>query len=226
MTGKKPRFVFEQNDFGEPMFENFAKTNYITDHRGAHFAIGGKPDGIMLYTTDDGKILRVGLEIKSKQTTYAMTSGYAARKGPKEDHVKQTYCYSLMYDVDYYVILYVNGARKAWNMTPEEFEKNPDMLAFGLHITDKDRREVLDYFANIVNAATNNTPPPLDLDKWLFLDYKRAVSLSLSDEELAELDRQVKATERSGLPDHVKRAHSAAFAEILSLREDNERSAA
>ncbi|MNV11747.1 hypothetical protein D3C71_1023220 [compost metagenome] len=176
----------------------------------------------MRYVSEDGEVIRVGLEIKSKQTTYAMTSGYSMRNGPKEGHVKQCICYSKMYDVDYYVILYVNGSRKAWNMTPEEFAKNPDIAAFGLYITEGMRAEVFDHFASIVEAAETGNPPKLDLDRWLFNDFKRTIARSLSEDELAELRRQVSALQRSGLPDWKKRGPAEALEFIEAVRAENQ----
>lgn len=211
-------FSFERNDRGEPMFEEFAKKSVIIEHRGKKFALYGTCDGIMRYVSEDGEVLRVGLEVKSKQTTYAATSGYSMRNGAKEDHVKQCVCYSLMYDVDYYVILYVNGARKAWEMTPEEFEKNPDIAVFGLHITDEMRDEVLDHFASIVAAAEAGKPPKLDIEKWLFNDFKRRIATTLTDEEIAEIERKVSAIQRSGLPDWKKRSAAGVLAQIMELR--------
>lgn len=218
-----PRFKFERNDRGEPMFEDFAKKGAIIEHGGKKFALYGTGDGIMRYVSADGTVLRVGLEVKSKQTTYAATSGYSMRNGAKEDHVKQCVCYSLMYGnpaepLDYYVILYVNGARKAWNMTPEEFAKNPDIMAFGLHITDAMRAEVLDYFAEIVTAADAGIPPMTDIGKWVFNDYKRKIATTLTDEELTEIERKVSAIQRSGLPDWQKRNAAGVLAEIMELR--------
>lgn len=216
--GENPPFQFERNDRGEPMFEEFAKKSAIIEHDGKQFAIYGTCDGIMRYVSEDGEVLRVGLEVKSKQTTYAATSGYSMRNGAKEDHVKQCVCYSIMYDVDYYVILYVNGSRKAWEMTPEEFEKNPDIAVFGLHITDEMRDEVLDHFASIVAAAEAGKPPKLDIGKWTFNDFKRRIATTLTDEEIAEIERKVSAIQRSGLPDWKKRSAAGVLAEIMELR--------
>ncbi|MFK4473732.1 hypothetical protein ABH897_003463 [Paenibacillus sp. RC73] len=218
--GEEPRFSFERNELGEPMFEDFAKKGHIVEHRGKTFALYGTGDGVMRYMSKDGEVIRVGLEVKSKQTTYAMTSGYSTRNGPKEDHVKQTICYSKMYDLDYFIILYVNGSRKAWNMTPEEFAKNPDIAVFGLHITDEMRNEVLDHFADIVKAAREGNPPELDLDKWTFNDFKRTIALSLSEAEIAKLERKVIAINHSSLPDWKKRGPSEALADILRIRSE------
>lgn len=216
--GENPAFSFERNKYGEPMFEDFAKINAIIEHHGKVFSLFGTGDGVMRYVTEDGEMLRVGLEVKSKQGTYAQTSGYSMRNGPKEDHVKQCVCYSKMYNVDYYVIVYVNGSKKGWNMTPEEFEKNPDIAVFGLYITDEMRAEVLDHFAGIVDAAERGTPPKLDLDKWVFNDFKRAISLSLSEDELAALRREVAAIQRSGLSDSKKREAAEALEFIERVR--------
>lgn len=220
---ENPRFTFERNDRGEPMFEDFAKKSAIIEHRGKKFALYGTGDGIMRYVSEDGEVLRVGLEVKSKQTTSAMTSAYSKRNGPKEDHVKQCVCYSIMYSkptqpVDIYVILYVNGAKKSWNMTEDDFAKNPDIAAFGVYITDEMRQEILDHFADIVTAADAGIPPKLDIDKWLFNDFKRKIATTLSVEELAEIERKVNALQRSGLPDFKKRNAAAVLAEIHELR--------
>lgn len=99
-TGQPAPFTFDRNEHGEPVFEDFAKTGHVVEHNGQAFSLYGTCDGIMRYGD-----LRVGLELKSKQTTYAVTSGYSTRNGPKDDHVKQAICYAIMYDVDYYVIL-------------------------------------------------------------------------------------------------------------------------
>lgn len=221
--GENPPFQFERNSYSEPMFEDFAKKGAVVEHAGKKFAIYGTCDGIMEYWTEDGRKLRVGLEVKSKQTTYAATSGYSMRNGAKEDHVKQCVCYSLMYGtpaqpIDYYVILYVNGSRKGWTMTADEFAKNPDIMAFGLHITDGMRNEVLDHFAEIVTAADAGIPPKLDIDKWLFNDFKRIIATTLTPDEIDEIEREVSAIQRSGLPDWKKRSAAGVLAEIMELR--------
>jgi hypothetical protein len=218
LTGAKPQFTFERNADGTPMFEDFAKRNMTLAHGGKQFTLFGTCDGIMRYVTEDGEVLRVGLEIKSKQTTAAQTSEYSTRNGPKEDHVKQTVCYSLMYDVDYYVILYVNAAKKAWEMTDEEYAKNRDIKAFGVAITDEMKRDVLDKFAGVVEAAEIGNPPTLDIDKWTFNNFKTACAKSLSDEELASLERQASAILRSSLPDWKKRGPVEAIAKIREIR--------
>lgn len=118
LTGNTPRFKFVRNADGTPMFEDFAKTNKLVEQDGERFYLYGAPDGIMEYISDDGEPIRVGIEIKSKQTTPARTSQYSMRK-PDSAHAKQIVAYAEMYDVDYYVILYVNYAKQGWFMTDE-----------------------------------------------------------------------------------------------------------
>ncbi|MFD1270656.1 hypothetical protein ACFQ3Y_24915 [Paenibacillus motobuensis] len=221
--GENPAFSFARNDRGEPMFEEFAKVSRIVEHSGKTFSLFGTCDGIMsVFVPELGRTIRVGLEIKSKQTTYSQTSEYSTRNGPKEDHVKQCVCYSIMYDVDYYVILYVNASKKSWAMTPEEFAKSPDIATFGLRITDEMRTEVLDHFAGIVDAAETGNPPKLDLGKWTFNNFKQACALSLSLDELAEIERKVSLLQRSSLPDWKKRGAAEALADIHRIRAENE----
>jgi len=216
--GRRPRFLFDRNERGEPVFEDFAKRGHIVNHNGKTFALYGTCDGIMRYVSEDGEVLRVGLEIKSKQTTHAGTSGYSMRNGAKEDHVKQCVCYSIMYDVDYYVILYVNASKKAWAMPDADIEKYPDIAAFGLYITDEMRGEILDDFAEIIgNAAEGHAPLP-DLSKWLFNDFKRTIALSLTEGELELLRRNVSALMKSSLPDWKKRGPAEALADIERIR--------
>lgn len=222
-TGTAPRFKFERNDRAEPMFEDFAKSAARFTFNGADFAIYGTCDGIMTYVTEDGEPIRVGLEIKSKQTTAAQTSDYSQRNGPKDDHVKQCVCYSLMYGnevpIDYYVILYVNASKKSWQMTDDEYAKNPDIKAHVIEITDDMRSEVLGQFADIVHAAKDGRPPALDLGNFTFNNFKRACAVGLSDEEITQLEREVIAIQRSGLPDFKKRQYAEALEQIKTLRE-------
>ncbi|MFF2886684.1 hypothetical protein [Paenibacillus sp. NPDC057967] len=217
------RFRFERNALGEPMYEDFAKVNRMLTHNGKTFSLFGTGDGIMTYVSKDGEQLRVGLEIKSKQTTSAQTSEFSQRNGPKEDHVAQTVCYSLMYSedgrpLDYYVILYVNASKKAWEMTPEDYAKNPDIAVHCVKITDAMRNAVLDRFAAIVTAAELSEAPALDVGKWTFNNFKTACATGLSDEEVTQIERQVAAVQRSGLKDFVKRQYSDALADIKALR--------
>ena len=220
-TGNTPRFRFLRDKQGRPAFEDFAKTNAKVEIEGTAFYLYGAPDGIMEYITDEGEKVRVGLEIKSKQTTPARTSLYTMRDA-ETSHIKQTIAYSYMYKCDYYVILYVNGAKQRWEMTNEEYEKTPDIRAFCYHITDVDRYELLAYLADVQKAINERKPPKIDIDKWTFNNYKKAVAQSLTDEEIDELLTTRKATLTSGLPNWRKEQRVNSIDEVVELRKESD----
>jgi len=217
MTGNTPRFVFERTPNGRPMFEEFAKKNHEVRHRGHTFYLYGTPDGILKYTTDDGEILRVGLEIKSKQTSAEQTS-FRKMHEPKEDHARQVVAYSAMYGVDHYIILYVNAAKDGWVIDDVQYEKNPDIRAFYVHVTEEDRQALYDKFADVLDAVETRTPPKLDLWKWQFNNFKTACALDLSEEEMTELERQVRRIRLSGLPEWKKEGPLSAWEFIKEVR--------
>lgn len=217
ITGNKPRFKFVRNADGTPMFEDFAKTNKLVEHNGESFYLYGAPDGIMTYTTDEGAEIRVGLEVKSKQGTPAKTSHYSMREADAK-HAKQTVAYAEMFDCDYYVVLYVNAAKQSWNMTEEQYAKTPDIRAFCQRITPEMKAEVFEQPAYVTKCVRESTPPPLDLDRWTFNNFKTACALSLTDEEYDAIKTQVSAVLKSSLPDRVKRDYQSAYEFITEVR--------
>lgn len=223
LTGKQPPFRFLRTTDGFPAFEEFVKTNApvrIADSNGelVTYNLFGLPDGIMEYTTESGEVIRVGLEIKSKQTTPARTSDYSMREA-EDGHKQQCVAYSCMYNVDYYVILYVNAAKQSWFMDEDKYRKTPDIRAFAYEITDVDRYELLARFADIQSSINNDdTPPKLDIDKWTFNNYKTACAQSLTDVEVAELIDYKERMMSSNLKDSQKANVAQAVDEIIKLR--------
>lgn len=211
-------FRFERNPDGTPMFEDFAKKNVKIERNRQTFYLYGTCDGIMEYRMPNGEILRVGLEVKSKQTTPAKTSMHSMKES-EEGHRKQCVAYSIMYNVDYYIILYVNAAKKSWVMTEDEYETNPDIRAFGFEITDADRNKLLDHFADITKAINENKPPKLDLSHWTFNNFKTACALSLTDEELTKIKDQVRRVMKSNMPAWKKKGYYDALEFIRNVRE-------
>jgi hypothetical protein len=211
------RFRFERNSDGTPVFEDFAKKNHEIIRNGQRFYLYGTCDGIMQYISDDGEVIRIGLEVKSKQNTPAKTSLHSMREAD-EGHRKQCVAYSIMYGVDYYIILYVNTAKKAWEMSDEDYEATPDIRAFGFEITDADRNELLDNFAEITAAINEKTPPKLDLSRWTFNGFKTACANDLSEEEIEEIRKQVAIVRKSGLPEWKKRDYINALDFIEKVR--------
>jgi hypothetical protein len=219
-TGDKVPFTIARTDEGTPFFEDFVKTQKFIEHNGQRFSLFGTNDGVLEYVdVETGEIKRIGLEIKSKQTSYSET-GYNRMTKPKEDHVKQVTCYGMMYDIDAYLIVYVNCSIKAWFMTDDEHEKAPDFRVFGVEITDEMKTEILDKFAYVTKCVADGTAPALDLETFRFNNFKRSCAASLSDEEFELLKAQVKRAQRSGLPQWKKDGYYEAYEFIREVREN------
>lgn len=218
-TGNVPRFKFLRNDDGTPMFEDFAKTNKLVEHGGEKFYLYGAPDGIMQYVTDDGEIIRVGLEVKSKQGTPARTSLYSMKQ-PDAAHARQIVAYSEMFGCDYYIVLYVNYAKQGWNMTDEQYEKTPDIRAFCAEIGDEHKSQVFDKAAMVTKAVRENIPPKMDIDEFTFNNFKEATAKSLTDGELAEIEQMVERYKSSSLPPWKIANYANALDVIKTYRED------
>jgi hypothetical protein len=214
LTGKAPRFKFERTQRNEPAFEHFVKKIHEVEHNGEKFGLNGLPDGILHYVTDDGEILRVGLEIKSFQKGW---SAFKAHNQPKDDHVLQTTVYSEMYGLDYYIVLYHLTYGVEWNH--ELVVRNK---AYGRYVTQEERNELFDKYARVTKAAREGTPPELDLSTWTYNDYKTAIAKSLTDEEFEVIENQTNQALKSGLPDWKKRSYTEAYEFIKSVRASNE----
>lgn len=213
--GTPPPFIPQRSPEGYPMWEEFASKFHKLQHRGHSFALNGQPDGILI-CSETGE--RIGLELKTKSTTAAQTSHYSMRE-PKDDHFKQCVAYSIMYGVDRYLICYNNLSKKKWIMTDEDYLKSPDLRVFEVEITDADRREVLDYLADVLDAAARKRAPQTDLEKWTFNGYKTVIATALKPIELELMKDQVKAIMRSSLPQWKKDSMFEAWQSVKEIRE-------
>lgn len=202
LTKVKPRFKFVRNEHAEPMFEEFAYTKKLIKDR---YYLMGTTDGIMYFEAPNGEIIKVGLEVKSKQTSYSQTGSFSMKEAnPK--HKLQTVAYSIMYEVDYWIIVYVNGSKKSWNMGIDDFAKYPDIKAFGHYVTQDMKDDLINKFDSIMDAVDNNEPPKLDLTNWTFNNFKKACALDLSQEEFIELVEEGIKLTKSNLPTYVKKS--------------------
>lgn len=213
----KPKFKFVRNAYQEPLFEEFAYTKKLIKDK---YYLMGTTDGIMTFEMPNGELLRVGLEVKSKQTSYSQTGNFSMKEAnPK--HKLQTVAYSIMYDVDYWIIIYVNGSKKSWNMTEEDFAKYPDIKAFGHYVTKEMKEELLNKFDNIMECVENDNPPRLELENWTFNNFKKACALDLSKEEFLELIEEGIRITKSNLPAYVKNSVEDAITYIDKERTEN-----
>jgi hypothetical protein len=219
------RFKFERTKKGEPLFEEFSKRNVKVEHNGKTFYLFGATDGILKYAhPETGEIIRVGLEIKTKQTSAAKTSLYSMRE-PEEKHVKQCVSYAEMFKVDYFIILYVNMSKKSWEYPEGEYEKSPDIRAFGFEVTQADKNEVFDFFTFVLDCVNDMCPPELDPEKWTFNNFKTIIALEMSEADVEEVRRKKNRAMRSRLPDFKKRAYAECLDFILTVRDERKRKA-
>lgn len=206
-------FEVARTEEGYPFWEDFVKRFVTIEYRGKKINLFGKGDGLL--KTPDGKY--VGLEVKSKSTTPAQTSWFSMKE-PKEDHAMQTICYQLLYpeiEFDAYLILYWNLSKKGWTA---DASKDPDIRCFELNNTEEMKIALLDRFHYVLECVDNNTPPPLDLTKFNFNNYKVACALDLSAEEVEELKEQVRKVKASSQPQYVKNSYFEAMKKIVDIR--------
>lgn len=216
LTGVKPSFKFARNQYQEPMFEEFAYNKTLIKNR---YYLMGTTDGIMYYQFPNGEVIKVGLEVKSKQTSYSQTGDFSMKDADPK-HKLQTVAYSLMYDVDYWIIVYVNGSKKSWNMEEADFLKYPDIRAFGHYVTQEMKDRLISKFDGIMDAVDNNQPPKLDLTKWTFNNFKKACSLDLSQEEFVEVVEDGIAITNSNYPAYIRNSVENAIIYIDNTREE------
>ncbi|HDX9704366.1 TPA: hypothetical protein ROY17_002004 [Bacillus thuringiensis] len=210
-------FRFERNLKGYPMFEEFArKSSYIEG-----VPLAGTCDGILNYNDRTsahrykgyGVPVRIGFEVKSKQTSYASTGGYSM-KGEDPKHVRQAKTYALMYDLDYYFIVYQNCAKKSWNMTEEDKQKYPDLRIFGIYISPEEKAEHVKYLKYLWELQNSEEKPELDLLKWNFNSYKRTILGDLTREDFDYLTHQVLSIENGKYSAFEKKSAREAYDEI------------
>lgn len=104
-------------------------------------------------------------------------------------------------------------------MTDEERVKSPDFRVFGYEITEDEKNEVKAKFARVTRMAREGKAPKVELESWLFNDYKTHIAKSLTDEEYEELRQQALLMQNSGLPDWKKRQYAQAVDFITQTRE-------
>lgn len=218
VVGEKAKFRNEYLPNGLPRFEQAASTFRFIRHNNQNIQIMGLPDGIAIYTDEHGYEHRVIIEYKTKSTTSARTSEYSMREAD-EKHFKQVVTYSALFDIDYAIIVYLNLSKKSWFMSDQEFEKNPDMRAFGYKITQEDREEVLTKFSDVLDMVDRNEKPKFNLDEYAFSNFKTATAKSLTAEEFDEVKAFVKRALKSGIAEYKKEQYFDAFEDIKERRE-------
>lgn len=150
---------------GKPAWERNTRTVKQFEHNGVKFQLYGMVDG-MLYHKATKK--RIGYDFKTKSTTVA-TVGDFKLKIPQENNIAQMVAYSLLFDVDEYIIHYESLAKDNWTKGKEA---RNDMKIFHLKITQEMKTELLDKLAGIVQNLNDDVLPAPNFDKCLFCAFK------------------------------------------------------
>lgn len=185
-------------DYGNmPMFEEFARKYVELDG----VPVWGTCDGILNYIgecpdSDGGGQVRIGFEVKSKQTTNASTGTYKM-KTYEEKHRQQILTYALMYDLDYYFILYQNCSKKGWTQDEETKAKYPDLRVFGIYISEEDKRNHIRYLQRLWELRNTEEKPPLDPLKWTFNSHKISAIVNMTDKEFVLLKLRCRVIDES-----------------------------
>src|SRR5699024_2136474 len=169
---------------GYPFMEEFVFKQKTFSHNGEEFSILGTLDAVLV-DNETGKPFIV--ELKSKMQTPSKTS-QSAMKEAQESHVKQVVCYSLLYGIDEGVIFYQNLAHAGWDMTPEAFQKTPDIRLFDVDISKDSQEDILEFFADITRMLIENEPPLTDCIMGQVSDYMNTIYESLTDDEMERLE--------------------------------------
>lgn len=216
---KNAPFIFERTSEGYPAYEDYIKTATLIHHKGRSFYLYGRPDGILNHVPSGQ---RIGLECKSKSTTYSKTGDFSM-KGPSDDHKLQCVCYSLMYGtpeapLDKFLITYWNVSKKSWVVSPEDLAKYPDVRVFEYVVTEQDKQNVLDKFVSVLDAADAREKPEFDIEKFTFCNFKGAIVDDMSVDDISRIKRMVDAINASKQPEYVKNPYNECWAYISERR--------
>jgi CRISPR/Cas system-associated exonuclease Cas4 (RecB family) len=150
---------------GKPAWERNTRTVKQFTHNGETFQMYGMVDGMLW---DKKRKKRIGYDFKTKSTTVATVGDYKL-KVPQENNVAQMVAYSLLFDVDEYLIHYESLAKDSWNKGKEA---KPDMKVFHLKITDEMKKALLDKLAGITKQLREDILPAPDFEKCMFCKFK------------------------------------------------------
>lgn len=186
------KFTEKDNDFiSYPMFEEFARK--YTEIEGV--PVWGTCDGIIWWNSPEGDMERIGFEVKSKQTTNAAT-GHYKMKCAEPKHIQQIMTYALMYDLNYYFILYQNCSKKGWKQDEETKTKYPDVRVFGIYISEEEKQAHKNYLKELW-LLNHSDKPPLDPLKWNFNSHKVSAIVTMTPEEYEKLQVDVDKIQNS-----------------------------
>ncbi|WP_052366487.1 PD-(D/E)XK nuclease family protein [Geomicrobium sp. JCM 19055] len=120
-------------------------------------------DGLLTYKEDGSTI---GFEFKTKSNTPSQVKNI---KEPQPSHIQQCVAYSLLFDVDEFLLVYEGVAKSKWSSNDEAY---PDTKAFYVRPTEREKTWLLDKFAEVTRNVEDGELSRPDYSKCLFCPYK------------------------------------------------------
>lgn len=174
--------MVEKEDFGVlPAWEKNIETYKEYEHKGKKFVISGMMDGILTYEKTGESI---GFEFKTKTNDAWQVHNL---KKPSPNHVQQCVAYSLVFEtpdgkpLNDYLITYEAIPKDKWLAGASALN---DLKAFHVHVSDRQKTNLLNKFAEVVGYVETGELPPLEKSKILFSPYK-----SRYEDELKGMDK-------------------------------------
>lgn len=159
---KDPAFTVERMPNGLPAWERNIEKWKVFTHHGVQFVLYGMMDGVLQYK--DGS--RIGFEFKTKSNSVAQIK---ATKEPQQSHVMQCVAYSLLFDVNEFLITYESVAKDKWSTNENARD---DVKVFYVKVTEKQRQDLLNKFVRVaINLQDGEVSEP-NYSKCLFCPFK------------------------------------------------------
>ncbi|PFW43820.1 hypothetical protein COL17_26810 [Priestia megaterium] len=150
---------------GLPSWEKPLETWKLIEHNGVKMVVTGMMDGILEYK--DGS--RIGFEFKTKSNSVAQIKQIVKSGKPAPHHRQQCIAYSILFDIDEFVITYESVAKDKWGTAEGG---RPDMAAFYVKVTKGQRKALLDKWADVAAKAENGEMPKGNNSKCMFCQWK------------------------------------------------------
>lgn len=158
-------FTLKRNVDYTPAWEENIKRHREITYDGETFCLSGMMDGTLVH--EDGKTF--GFEFKTKSNTVAQVGNYLL-KDINENHKQQLIAYSILFDINDYIVVYESMAKDTWKKGKEARQ---DIKVFHYQVTEEDRQMVLLKLAEVTRSCFNMIQPFKETDKCLFCNFKK-----------------------------------------------------
>ncbi len=162
--------MMEKEGFGMlPAWEKVVEDYKVHEHKGKKFAMAGMMDGILKHEKT-GRYY--GFEFKTKTNDAWQVH---RMKQPSQSHIQQCVAYSLIFEtpdgepINDYLLTYEAVPKDKWLAGAGALQ---DIRVFHIHISDRQKTNLLNKYASVVESVETGELPPLEKSKILFSNYK------------------------------------------------------